>query len=82
MNTLEIAESQLFTGFTREEENDYGTIKDIPFLMEESLNRSAAQYRKVQPWQVFVIESGRVITGQNPASAHDVAKAMVKQLSN
>ena len=50
--------------------------------MEESLNRSAAQYRKVQPWQVFVIESGRVITGQNPASAHDVAKAMVKQLSN
>ena len=70
------------TGFTREEEIDYGTIKDIPFLLEESLTRTAAQYRKVQTWQVFVIESGRVITGQNPASAHDVAKAMVKQLSN
>jgi putative intracellular protease/amidase len=70
------------TGFTREEEIDYGTIKDIPFLLEESLTRTAAQYRKVQPWQVFVIESGRVITGQNPASAHDVAQAMVKQLSN
>ncbi|MDF3124172.1 type 1 glutamine amidotransferase domain-containing protein [Rheinheimera sp. 1928-s] len=74
--------SHIVTGFTREEEIDYGTINDIPYLMEESLTRAAAQYRKVQPWQVFVIESGRVITGQNPASAHDVAKAMVKQLSH
>lgn len=73
--------SHIVTGFTREEEIDYGTINDIPYLMEESLTRAAAQYRKVQPWQVFVIESGRVITGQNPASAHAVAKAMVKQLS-
>lgn len=73
--------SHSVTGFTREEEIDYGTIKDIPFLLEESLTRNSAQYSKVQPWQVFVIESGRVITGQNPASAHDVAKAMVKQLS-
>ncbi len=74
--------SHTVTGFTREEELDFGTITDIPFLLEESLTRTAAQYRKVQPWQEFVVESGRVITGQNPASAHSVAKAMVNQLSN
>lgn len=73
--------SHKITGFSREEEIDYGTIDDTPFLMEESLARTAAQYSKVQPWKEFVIESGRVITGQNPASAHAVAKAIVNQLS-
>ena len=68
------------TSFTREEEVDYGTIHDIPFLLEEALARKAVRFNKVQPWQDFVIEDERVITGQNPASAHSVATAMVKQL--
>lgn len=69
------------TGFTREEEIDYGTIEKIPFLLEESLTRSAARYNKVQPWQEFVIEDDRVITGQNPASAHAVALAILKHFT-
>jgi len=69
------------TGFTREEEIDYGTIDDIPFLLEESLARNAARYSKVQPWGVFVIEDDRVITGQNPSSAHAVGEAVVNQLT-
>lgn len=69
------------TGFTREEEIDYGTIDKIPFLLEESLTRTAAKYSKVQPWQEFVIEDGRVISGQNPASAKAVGEAIVKQLN-
>ncbi|NVK37570.1 MAG: type 1 glutamine amidotransferase domain-containing protein [Gammaproteobacteria bacterium] len=69
------------TGFTREEEVDYGTIDKIPFLLEESLARTAKQYSKVQPWGELVIEDERVITGQNPASAHGVGVALVKHLS-
>ncbi len=69
------------TGFTREEELDFGTLKDIPFLLEESLARTAARYNKVQPWNVLVIEDERVITGQNPSSAHAVGEALVKALS-
>ncbi|MDG6096267.1 type 1 glutamine amidotransferase domain-containing protein [Alteromonas sp. ZYF713] len=68
------------TSFTREEEVDYGTINDIPFLLEEALARKAARFSKVQPWQDYIVEDERVITGQNPASAHSVATAMVKQL--
>ncbi len=68
------------TGFTREEEIDYNTINDIPFLLEESLTRAAARYNKVQPWGVFVIEDERVITGQNPSSAHAVGEALVRRL--
>lgn len=69
------------TGFTREEEIDFGTIDDVPFLLEESLARNAARYNKVQPWGEFVIEDQRVITGQNPTSAHAVGAALVKLLA-
>ena len=61
---------------------DYGTINDIPFLLEEALARKAAKFSKVQPWNVHVIEDERVITGQNPASAHAVAEAIVSHLNS
>lgn len=69
------------TAFTREEEIDFGTIEKIPFLLEESLARSAYRFNKVQPWQELVIEDNRVITGQNPASAHGVGQAIVNALN-
>lgn len=73
--------SKSVTGFTREEEIDFGTINDIPFLLEESLARNAVRYNKVQPWQELVIEDDRVITGQNPASAHGVGVAIANLLA-
>lgn len=69
------------TGFTREEEIDYGTIDDVPFLLEEALTRKAARFNKIQPWGSFMIKDERVITGQNPASAHAVGEAIVEQLA-
>lgn len=68
------------TCFTREEELDFGTIDKIPFLLEESLTRVAGKYTKAQPWQSLVIDDGRLITGQNPASAAAVAQKMVEAL--
>lgn len=73
--------SKSVTGFTREEEIDFGTINDIPFLLEESLARGAARFNKVHPWQELVIVDERVITGQNPTSAHAVGVAIVEHLS-
>ncbi|MFH6953976.1 type 1 glutamine amidotransferase domain-containing protein [Pseudoalteromonas sp. XMcav1-K] len=73
--------SKQVTAFTREEEIDFGTINDIPFLLEEALTRKAAQYSKVQPWSEFVIEDERVITGQNPTSAHAVGEFLAKLLA-
>jgi len=73
--------SKSVTAFTREEEIDFGTINDIPFLLEEALARKAGQYSKVQPWNELVIVDERVITGQNPASAHAVGEALAKQLA-
>jgi len=80
-NGEKLLSNKSVTGFTREEEIDYGTIDDIPFLLEELLTRNSAQYSKVQPWGIFVIEDDRVITGQNPSSAHAVGEAVVSLLS-
>ena len=55
-NGEDLLASKSVTGFTREEEVDYGTINDVPFLMEEALTRKAARYNKVQPWNAFVVE--------------------------
>jgi putative intracellular protease/amidase len=79
-NGEKLLASKSVTGFTREEEIDFGTINDIPFLLEESLARGAARYSKVQPWQELIIVDDRVITGQNPTSAHGVGKAIVDLL--
>ena len=80
-NGEKLLASKSVTGFTREEEVDFGTINDIPFLLEESLARNAALYSKKQPWQEYVIEDDRVITGQNPTSAHAVGESIVKHLN-
>ena len=79
-NGQKLLADKIVTAFTREEEIEFGTIDKIPYLLEESLARLASQYRKVQPWQEFVVEDGRVITGQNPASASAVAKHIVKTI--
>lgn len=83
--TLDNGESLLsakkVTGFTRDEEVAAGTIDNIPFVLQESLEQASAEYSKVAEWQEHVVVDGRVITGQNPASAHAVGKAMVEALS-
>ncbi len=70
------------TGFTREEEIDFETINDIPFLMEESLTRQAGRFSKIKPWGVNVIVDGHLVTGQNPMSAHGVGEAMVSLMKD
>ncbi len=73
--------SKQVTAFTREEEIDFGTIDNIPFLLEEALARKAAKYTKVGPWLEHVIIDGRLVTGQNPSSAHAVGEAMMALIS-
>ena len=80
-NGEKLIASHQVTGFTREEEVDYGTIDHIPFLLEESLARSAKGYSKVQPWHENVVVDKPLVTGQNPGSASGVAKAMIDLLA-
>ncbi|QVL31258.1 type 1 glutamine amidotransferase domain-containing protein [Telmatocola sphagniphila] len=69
------------TGFSWNEEIKAGREAAVPYNLEEQLQKRGAKYGKA--WMAFashIVEDGRLITGQNPASAEGVGKAVVKQL--
>lgn len=71
----------LATGFSDFEEKLLGLYKDIPFsLQKEMRNRGALVQTARLPLESCVFESGRLITGQNPASASGVGKKVREQL--
>lgn len=69
------------TGFTNGEEAAVQLTDVVPFLIEDEFIRLGAHYQKTQDWMPYVVEDGRLITGQNPASSEPVALALLKQLS-
>jgi len=69
------------TGFTNSEEAAVELTDVVPFLIEDEFIKLGAHYQKGADWAPFVVEDGKLITGQNPASSEDVAKALLLQLA-
>ncbi|KAI1746957.1 DJ-1/PfpI family protein [Xylaria castorea] len=72
------------TGFSNAEEDFAGTTKFMPFSLEDRIKAVGGDYRKAdQPLAEFVVvqDEGRLITGQNPASAKGVGEAILKAIS-
>lgn len=68
------------TGFSNSEEDAVGLTAVVPFLVEDMLTGHGARYSKGADWQPYVVEDGRLITGQNPASSEATARALLRQL--
>jgi len=69
------------TGFSWGEEKLAKRDEAVPFCLEDELKRRGAHYTKSSvPFKSHVVEDGRLITGQNPASAAGVGEAVVKRL--
>lgn len=68
------------TGFTNGEEADVELTDVVSFLIEDEFIAMGAHYQKGPNWAPFVVEDGKLVTGQNPASSEDAAKALVAQL--
>lgn len=68
------------TGFSNAEEADVQLTEVVPFLLEDEFQRQGAQYQKGPNWASYVVEDGRLITGQNPASSEAAAKALLNRL--
>jgi putative intracellular protease/amidase len=67
------------SSFTNDEEESYAAA-DVPFLLESALVKQGAIFQKAAPWQPFSVADGRLVTGQNPASAKGVGEKMIKLL--
>lgn len=68
------------SAFTNEEEQAVGLDNVVPFLLESKLAEQGAIIRKAPKFQATVSVAGRLVTGQNPASAEGVGEAMVMVL--
>jgi putative intracellular protease/amidase len=60
--------------FTNEEEAAVGLSGVVPFLLETALTEQGATHRKAPKFAEFAVADGRLVTGQNPASAAKVAQ--------
>ncbi|HYG07675.1 MAG TPA: type 1 glutamine amidotransferase domain-containing protein [Stenotrophomonas sp.] len=67
------------TGFSTAEEDNYARA-DVPFDLESALRAEGARHEAAAPWQAHVVVDGRLMTGQNPASAAPLAQAIVAAL--
>lgn len=61
------------SSFTNEEETAAGLNDVVPFLLETALSEQGAKHQKTDNFVEFAIADGRLVTGQNPASAAKVA---------
>jgi putative intracellular protease/amidase len=63
--------------FTDEEEEAVGMTDVVPFLLESTLRERGALHAGAETFQPKVEVDGRLVTGQNPASAAPMAEALV-----
>ena len=72
----------LFTGrrltaFLDEEEAQAGFADKAPWLLESRLREYGAIFESGPAWGSYVVVDGNLVTGQNPASAEEAAKAVL-----
>lgn len=70
------------TGFTNSEEEAVQLTKIVPFLVQDMLVSNGGIYSKGDDWQSYVVTDGKLITGQNPASSAEAARAVLAQLKS
>lgn len=66
--------------FTNNEEKASGQ-KKLPFFLQTELTKNGAKFVEAANWSVNVQVNDRLITGQNPASTDELARQVVKLLS-
>lgn len=78
--TLLVAGKKL-AAFTDEEEAEVKYTKVVPYLLATTLKQRGALHQPAANWAENVVVDGRLVTGQNPASAHGVGQTVIDQLA-
>lgn len=69
------------TAFSDSEERAVGLAERVPFLLEARLRDLGARYERAADFQPFAVADGRLVTGQNPASAALTARLTLGALA-
>jgi putative intracellular protease/amidase len=77
-----LVKDMFVAAFTNDEEREVGLDRVVPFLLADRLVQRGARHDAAPNWAIKVCVSGRLVTGQNPASATRVGDAMLTMLQN
>ncbi|WP_338794042.1 type 1 glutamine amidotransferase domain-containing protein [Bernardetia sp. MNP-M8] len=66
--------------FTDSEEKEQGLEDVVPFLVESKLRERGAKFHQAANGEAKVVVDGRLITGQNPASATPLGQTLKREL--
>lgn len=75
-----LVQGKTVTGFSDSEEKAVQWEDDVPYLIESKFIEQGAKYEKADDWHSKVCVDGNLITGQNPQSSEDAARAIVSAL--
>ena len=73
-----LVKGKAVSAFTDEEEKEAGMDKVVPFLLESKLRERGAEMKPGKNWADQSVVSERLVTGQNPQSAHSVGRKIVE----
>ncbi|WIM94072.1 type 1 glutamine amidotransferase domain-containing protein [Actinoplanes oblitus] len=76
-----LVDGRAVAAFTNSEEAAVGLTEVVPFALQTRLTERGARHTAAPDFQPWVITDGRLVTGQNPASASGVAVAMLAALA-
>lgn len=77
-----LVEGKRVAAFTDDEERAVGLDGVVPFLLAGKLASRGASHVPAPNWQANIIADGRLVTGQNPASAAGVGREMERLLGS
>jgi putative intracellular protease/amidase len=75
-----LIEGKRFAAFTNEEEEQVQLENVVPFLLQDRLIERGGIHVPAPAWQNNAVSDQRVVTGQNPQSAHRVGELIVEAL--
>jgi len=76
-----IMKGRKLAGYTNEEEQAGNTGGGVPYLLEDMLKQSGADYQKGPKFEPFVLKDKTIISGQNPHSSLKVAEELLNSLN-
>lgn len=75
-----LIEGKQVAGFSNAEEDAAGLTDVVPYLLQDELSALGAHYQEGKMFESFVVQDGRLITGQNPQSAAELGRVLAYNL--
>jgi putative intracellular protease/amidase len=68
------------TSLSDEEEIEFGTAENAPWLLADTLRKQGAVFEQGPNWHAHVVKDGNLLTGQNPQSSTPLAEVVIAAL--